>query len=461
MERAVELIASWIRRQAVPGLQARGDPAAGPDAADRRRGARAAGTTPCSSTVTSTSSRRWSPGARASGRGSPSIRDGRLYGRGASDDGYAAFAATTAIAALKQQGVGARAPAADHRGGRGERQPRPRASHRAARRTGSVRRASWSASTRDAATTSGSGARRRCAGIVAGTLARRRADRGRPLRRRERHRRLELPDHPLAALAASRTSARARSCRRSSTRRSRSSASRRRGVARGRARRRRLLEDALRAGAAGPIARDKVELILNRTWRPMLAVTGQAGLPSLESAGNVLRPMTSLEAVAPPSADASTRRTRPRALKTAARGGSALRRARDVRGRQGERRLGRAAARALAREVDRPRLVRRTSGSRRATSARAGRSRSWGCSGEQVPGGAVPRHGRARPALERARTERVPRDRDREEPHRCVAQVLADHASAVRRELCGALEAEDERRRVARGTACSTTSSAV
>jgi acetylornithine deacetylase/succinyl-diaminopimelate desuccinylase-like protein len=44
-----------------------------------------------------------------------------------------------------------------------------------------------------------------------------------------------------------------------------------------------------------PVSDDRVELILNRTWRPQLAVTGAAGLPALESAGNVLRPSTSLK----------------------------------------------------------------------------------------------------------------------------------------------------------------------
>ncbi|MFM7204214.1 MAG: M20 family metallopeptidase [Myxococcota bacterium] len=38
-----------------------------------------------------------------------------------------------------------------------------------------------------------------------------------------------------------------------------------------------------------------VELILNRTWRPTLSVTGQRGMPDLASAGNVLRPYTSLK----------------------------------------------------------------------------------------------------------------------------------------------------------------------
>src|SRR5262249_34840178 len=45
---------------------------------------------------------------------------------------------------------------------------------------------------------------------------------------------------------------------------------------------------------ASPMNTDPVELILNRTWRPTLAVTGQAGMPDLRSAGNVLRPFTTL-----------------------------------------------------------------------------------------------------------------------------------------------------------------------
>ncbi len=44
-----------------------------------------------------------------------------------------------------------------------------------------------------------------------------------------------------------------------------------------------------------PVTRDVKELILNRTWRPALSVTGAAGLPPLESAGNVLRPMTAVK----------------------------------------------------------------------------------------------------------------------------------------------------------------------
>ena len=44
-----------------------------------------------------------------------------------------------------------------------------------------------------------------------------------------------------------------------------------------------------------PIADDPVELLLNRTWRPTLSITGQGGMPDLVQGGNVLRPQTSLK----------------------------------------------------------------------------------------------------------------------------------------------------------------------
>ncbi|MFO0748271.1 MAG: M20 family metallopeptidase [Myxococcota bacterium] len=43
-----------------------------------------------------------------------------------------------------------------------------------------------------------------------------------------------------------------------------------------------------------PMGDDETELILNRTWRPTLSVTGAAGLPPLAQAGSVLRPSTTL-----------------------------------------------------------------------------------------------------------------------------------------------------------------------
>jgi acetylornithine deacetylase/succinyl-diaminopimelate desuccinylase-like protein len=44
-----------------------------------------------------------------------------------------------------------------------------------------------------------------------------------------------------------------------------------------------------------PVSSDVVELLLNRTWRPALSITGAEGLPPTASAGNVLRPYTSLK----------------------------------------------------------------------------------------------------------------------------------------------------------------------
>jgi len=46
---------------------------------------------------------------------------------------------------------------------------------------------------------------------------------------------------------------------------------------------------------AQPVTKDPVELVLNRTWRAALAVTGADGLPPIESSGNVQRPFTALK----------------------------------------------------------------------------------------------------------------------------------------------------------------------
>ena len=56
-----------------------------------------------------------------------------------------------------------------------------------------------------------------------------------------------------------------------------------------------------------PASADLVELVLNRTWRPQLAVTGMDGIPSPENAGNVLRPFTTakLSLRLPPTVEAS------------------------------------------------------------------------------------------------------------------------------------------------------------
>jgi acetylornithine deacetylase/succinyl-diaminopimelate desuccinylase-like protein len=48
-------------------------------------------------------------------------------------------------------------------------------------------------------------------------------------------------------------------------------------------------------GVALPTTTDPVEGLLNRTWRPTLSITGVDGLPPLSNAGNVLRPYTAFK----------------------------------------------------------------------------------------------------------------------------------------------------------------------
>ncbi len=47
--------------------------------------------------------------------------------------------------------------------------------------------------------------------------------------------------------------------------------------------------------ATQPMMVDRAEALLNRTWRPALSVIGADGLPAIANAGNVLRPQTSLK----------------------------------------------------------------------------------------------------------------------------------------------------------------------
>ena len=56
-----------------------------------------------------------------------------------------------------------------------------------------------------------------------------------------------------------------------------------------------------------PTTTDPVQALLNRTWIPTLSVTGAEGLPSLQDAGNVLRPYTAfkLSLRLPPLVDAA------------------------------------------------------------------------------------------------------------------------------------------------------------
>jgi acetylornithine deacetylase/succinyl-diaminopimelate desuccinylase-like protein len=49
------------------------------------------------------------------------------------------------------------------------------------------------------------------------------------------------------------------------------------------------------SGRTRPMVDDLPEVVLNRTWRPALSITGADGLPPIANAGNVLRPVTRLK----------------------------------------------------------------------------------------------------------------------------------------------------------------------
>lgn len=104
MEAAVQLMADWCRGLAVPGMRVeiRRLPGKTPlllvDIAGELAGcALLYGHLDKQPEFTG-----WSPGL---GPWEPVSRDGRLYGRGGADDGYAVFSSLTAIAALKEQKV--------------------------------------------------------------------------------------------------------------------------------------------------------------------------------------------------------------------------------------------------------------------------------------------------------------------------------------------------------------------
>jgi acetylornithine deacetylase/succinyl-diaminopimelate desuccinylase-like protein len=57
-----------------------------------------------------------------------------------------------------------------------------------------------------------------------------------------------------------------------------------------------------------PVSQETSQALLNRTWLPQLEITGASGLPPLDRAGNVLRPVTAAKVSLrlPPTADAQT-----------------------------------------------------------------------------------------------------------------------------------------------------------
>ncbi len=166
------------------------------------------------------------------------------------------------------------------------------------------------------------------------------------------------------------------------------------------------------AGSTRPMKDDEAELILNRTWRPQLAVIGAEGLPAPANAGATLLPSTTLKLSLrlPPTLESDKAMA---LLSDAPDRRSALWRRGEVGTAQAQQhRLERARAGALARSVGEARRRSRV----RPADGVHGRGRHHpvhGDAGREVPRDAVRHHRRARPRLERARPQRIPAHPDR------------------------------------------------
>ena len=303
MDRAAELIANWIRGEDVPGLQL--------------DTIRLPGRTPLlfidvpgDSTDTvllyghldkQPPMEGWNEGL---GPWTPVVMNGRLYGRGAGDDGYAAFAAITAIKALKMQRTAcARCvviiEACEESGSFDlphyidalkDRLGSPSLVICLDSGCGNYQQLWITASLRGllsgnltiSTLTEGvhSGA---ASGIVPSTF---RVLRQLLSRREDEKTGAIIPPDLYVEVPAERTKQIAATAQ--------------------------VLGDSVHAsfpfqGGTSPVTRDVTELLLNRTWRPQLEITGAAGLPPLDKAGNVLRPVTTvkLSVRLPPTASAA------------------------------------------------------------------------------------------------------------------------------------------------------------
>jgi acetylornithine deacetylase/succinyl-diaminopimelate desuccinylase-like protein len=104
MDQAVELMAQWCRAQAVPGarVEIRRLPGVTPLLLVDIPGELPGSVLLYGHLDKQPEFTGWLPGL---GPWEPVIRDGKLYGRGGADDGYAVFSSLTAIAALKGQSI--------------------------------------------------------------------------------------------------------------------------------------------------------------------------------------------------------------------------------------------------------------------------------------------------------------------------------------------------------------------
>ena len=252
--------------------------------------------------------------AEGYGPWTPRIDGDRLYGRGGADDGYAMFGALTALLGLRDQQASACALRRPDRGLRGIGQLRPAALHRAPGRP--HRQALAGGLPRF-------GLRQLRPAVDDDVAARHRgrhadgrgADRRRAFGRRLRRRAVELP-HPAHAAVAPRGREQRRDPAARALRPDPAGAHRSRRASRRRRWARRSTPSFRSRRGSGRWATTSTELVLNRTWRPQLAVTGIDGLPTPGNAGNVLLPFTTakLSLRLPPTSDAEAAGTVLKAL---------------------------------------------------------------------------------------------------------------------------------------------------
>ena len=243
--------------------------------------------------------------AEGTGPWIPVLKGDKLYGRGGADDGYAIYACLCALRALAEQKV-----------------PRGRCviMIEACEESGSYDLPFYVDHLMDADRQAVAGGLprfglRRLGPAVAHDIAARHcrrdahragADRGRPFGRRLGHRALLLPHHARASVAP-----RGRGHRRDQAARPLCpdpAAAHRAGQGR---RRKcwasRSTPSSRSPEATRPMADDLGQMVLNRTWRPQLAVIGMDGYPAPGDAGNVLLPYSTaqLSLRTPPTLDAA------------------------------------------------------------------------------------------------------------------------------------------------------------
>ena len=182
---------------------------------------------------------------------------------------------------------------------------------------------------------------------------------------------------------------------------------------------------------AGPVATNPAQMIVARTWESALSVTGVAGMPGLDQAGNVLRPGTALKLSlrVPPTLDSAEAAAALKALlEDSPPYGASVRFEVDMPGDGWN-------APALAPWLDAgdrrriPDLLRQA----RCAHGRGRVDPFHGHAGRQVPASTVLDHGRAGAGIQRPWPERVPAHPDRQAAH----GVRGFHLGCPRPSLAG------------------------